>query len=354
MFKKITCVAAAVLLCCSVFVSPMSVNAAGVSNSTKFSVSYPEPYTSDTRGYFSVIYTDNVNYYLNTYIWSFDNITNTDTNVDVTTMDIQVTGNSVKFMPYLWGQSLESFVSIYCFNSDDSLTREFFELVGKGDGKNYQYTYSGYSIVGYVFNGNVGSINSSLTHVNVPNILWNDKVDSETLYSHLDDIYDEIGDTNVALSDIYSKLDEILQEDKTQNSWLEKIFNYLNESKDKEKEEATTQGSSSVSQGEAAIEDKGAGFTNSLNGLVSSMSYTGTEAAWKFPSIKLPAIPGVMDEIKLTDELPIDFSQWVSAIPSGILLLIQSICTIGLIVYCFKELYSTIAYVLTLRKDDNS
>lgn len=138
------------------------------------------------------------------------------------------------------------------------------------------------------------------------------------------------------------------------NTWLEKIFNYLNESQEQQKQEAQTQGNSSVSQGSSAIEDKGAGFTQSLGNLTSSMSYTGTQCAWEFPQVKLPAIAGVMGEIVLIEKQPIDFAVWVNAIPSDILLVVQSLCTAGLIIYCFKELYDTIAYVLTLRKDDNS
>lgn len=164
----------------------------------------------------------------------------------------------------------------------------------------------------------------------------------------------QLGDINDELDRISEKLDKMVEEQQETNSWLEKIFNYLNESQEKQKQEAQAQGNSSTSQGMNSIEDKGAGFTDSLGGLVSSMSYTGTECAWNFPEIKLPAISGVMDEVTLMESQPIDFAVWVNAIPSNILIVVQSLLTIGLIVYCFKELYSTIAYVLTLRKDDNA
>lgn len=153
---------------------------------------------------------------------------------------------------------------------------------------------------------------------------------------------------------IIDNLGNVVEEVQESNNWLEKIFNYLNESQEQQKQEAQTQGSNSTSQGMDAIEDKGGDFAGSLSGLTNSMSYTGTECAWNFPEVKLPAISGVMDEIVLIESQPIDFTQWVNAIPDAILILVQSLLTIGLIVFCFKELYSTIAYVLTLRKDDNA
>ena len=118
---------------------------------------------------------------------------------------------------------------------------------------------------------------------------------------------------------------------------------------EQEEQKAEHQGNASVSEGTNAIENKGSGFVDSLNGLVSSMSYTGTQCSWTFPQVKMPAIKGVMEERVLIKEQPIDFTTWINAIPSPILLLIQSVLTMALIVYCFKELYGTISYVLTLR-----
>lgn len=151
------------------------------------------------------------------------------------------------------------------------------------------------------------------------------------------------------LETIVKKIDSMIAEQKKTNSWLEKIYELLEEQPEKEKNEAQTSGSNSISQGTDSIEDKGTGFADGLSGLVSSMSYSGTQASWTFPEVRLPAINGVMDEKVLIEEQPIDFTVWINAIPSPILLLIQSVLTMALIVYCFKELYGTISYVLTLR-----
>jgi len=166
---------------------------------------------------------------------------------------------------------------------------------------------------------------------------------------------------DIRLSNIYWQLDSLLKkvdtliaEEEESNSWLEKIFNWLQDSPEQEKQEATTQGNQSTSDATTAITDNSQGFIDSLGGLASSMSYSGTDCVWTFPAITLPAIPGVMDSMQLTTEKPIDFSYWVNQIPANLLLLIQSLLTVALIIYCFKEVYGTISYVLTLRGGGNN
>lgn len=137
------------------------------------------------------------------------------------------------------------------------------------------------------------------------------------------------------------------------DSNTDKIINNQNQLKEQEKNETQNQGKDSIDDVSGVIEDKSAGFISSITGLVSSMSYNGTNCAWSFPALKLPAINGVMDEIQLSEEQPIDFEFWVNKIPEKLLLLIRSVLTIALICYCFKELYSTISYVLTLKGGGN-
>lgn len=134
----------------------------------------------------------------------------------------------------------------------------------------------------------------------------------------------------------------------------DKIIDNQNQLQENEKNEAESSGQGSVDDVSRAIEDKSAGFISAISNLVGSMSYNGTACAWSFPAIKLPAIEGVMAETQLTEEMPIDFEFWVNKIPSNILLLIRSILTIALIGYCFKELYGTISYVLTLKGGGNN
>ena len=139
-----------------------------------------------------------------------------------------------------------------------------------------------------------------------------------------------------------------------QNDNTDKIIENQQQIQENEKNEAESSGQGSVDDVSGAIEDKSAGFINSISNLVGSMSYNGTACAWSFPAIKLPAIEGVMPEYQLTEEQPIDFEYWVDKIPSDILVVVRSVLTIALIGYCFKELYGTISYVLTLKGGGNN
>jgi len=118
---------------------------------------------------------------------------------------------------------------------------------------------------------------------------------------------------------------------------------------DKEKEEASNAADGAAGEMLNIIPNESQGFMDALNGLISAMSYNGTDAKLPIPAIKLPAIKGVMPEIKLTDKLYVDFGEWVSQMPNNVLTVVQVVGTIALIVYCFKELYGTISYAFTLK-----
>lgn len=116
-----------------------------------------------------------------------------------------------------------------------------------------------------------------------------------------------------------------------------------------EKQEALEDGNSYVEDLTDVIPDQSAGFMSGIKKLANSMSYEGTDAALKLPSIALPAIPGVMDGYKLTDEMDIDFGSWIQKMPETLLTLVQVLLTIALVVFAFKELYKMISYALTLK-----
>ena len=129
----------------------------------------------------------------------------------------------------------------------------------------------------------------------------------------------------------------------------QEIIDNQNQLQENEKTEAGDTGGGGVDEIGSVVPNDSQGFVNSLGSLVNAMSYSGTNCNWELPSVSLPAIDGVMPEIKLWDKKEISFEYWINQIPSGILLLVQSLLTIALIIYCFKELYSIISYVLTLK-----
>ncbi len=164
------------------------------------------------------------------------------------------------------------------------------------------------------------------------------------ILNKLQEIYNSI--SNTIIQNQNENTDKITQnEDKN----TQQIIDNQNQLQENEKNEAGTTGGGGVDDIGNVIPNDSQGFINSLGNLVGAMSYNGTSCNWEMPSVSLPAIAGVMPQIKLWDKLEIPFEYWIQQIPSGIMLLIQSILTIALIVYCFKELYSIISYVLTLR-----
>lgn len=365
-------------------------------NAGAFFLDYAEPAVNENAGYLSLLLWNEYSngYMINTYFW---NLTPSSGGVEASAyMIIEMAPHEVRFnVGGDKSNGVTAYMHLGLFGADGRQN----EMLATSTDVFEQPFPEFMSIKGYIYKGNIGNV-KGLTSDYPPtecnadyfDIHFEDspsaKLISDILYqvtcisgdtndimsnlfsimnsvdgvenqlssmiSYLQTIDGDLKEISTQLQAIYNKADEILNEQKIANSWLEKIFDYLNESQEQQKQEAEIQGGNSTSQGMDAIEDKGAGFTDSLGGLVSSMSYSGTECAWNFPEVKLPAISGVMDEIVLMESQPIDFAQWVNAIPNDILIVVQSLLTIGLIVYCFKELYSTIAYVLTLRKDDNA
>lgn len=104
----------------------------------------------------------------------------------------------------------------------------------------------------------------------------------------------------------------------------------------------------------AAIPDNSSGFMSAIQTFVQSMSYEGTECYFYFPEMSIPKIDGVIPEkIVLNDRLIVNLGSWFKKMPSNIMSIVQVLFTLALIVYCFKELYGTIEYVLTLRGNAN-
>ena len=120
--------------------------------------------------------------------------------------------------------------------------------------------------------------------------------------------------------------------------------------KENEKQEATDTGADGVGDISSVIPDDTQALTTAFKKLTASMTHTNTTAKLNFPGIKIPALKPFTDtETVLLGEQEINFEEYIKLIPDKILLLVQSLGTIALILFCFKELYSQISYVLTLR-----
>lgn len=367
MLKKV--IAALVLLCSCVMLVPSFECKA--SDLLYYEMPFAEPTTSINSGYITVLYaehgeTNPMNWFPYVFQWNIMPENDSST-VSSSCMNLTIQKDGRIYFSSGQGETQLSTITIFCLTDGG----EYYTVstdISADDTWSRAVNYSaGYDILGYKVFGNYGTVSDDFSwgENRSYNISWST---DDLLHQYLINMFNQQIQSNkndstmiAKLTEIFNsvdsvenKLDELKEIQNQSNTWLEKIFNYLNESQEKQKQEAQTQGNSSVNQGNSAIEDKGGDFAGSLGGLTNSMSYTGTKCAWEFPQVKLPAISGVMGEIVLIENQPIDFAVWVNAIPSDILLVVQSLCTAALIIYCFKELYDTIAYVLTLRKDDNS
>lgn len=372
------------LLLSVLIVGQFTTDAYAVYKGTEFSVNYAEPSTSDTQGYINLFLRHNSSGQttVTTTFWYCIATTNGIDSPCGVYIDVKPT--HVKIGPYGSMGATGAYIAVSRHESNGNVS-----FLHSSNSTAYNESYADWTIIGYKYSGNVAQVNSYIYPNDFFTVYYSEDESAMLLYdlynliqsqdpspylaeirdsalriinqnsnmaskvsnlvTYLKSVDSKMSGVQEQLDELYALSDKMLSEQKESNTWLEKIFNYLNESEERQKEQATQQGNNSVSQGTSSIEDKGAGFVDSMGGLVSSMSYTGTECAWTFPQVKMPAIEGVMEERVLIEEQPIDFTRWINAIPAPILLLIQSVLTMGLIVYCFKELYGTISYVLTLR-----
>lgn len=131
----------------------------------------------------------------------------------------------------------------------------------------------------------------------------------------------------------------------------DRIINNQNELQEKEKTEANNSGSSAVDKASSAVPGVDGGFLNSIKSFVSVLSYNDTKAELKIPRVYIPSIGGYFDEITLIEPQTFDLSKQIDDfIPETILTLIRYLCTIALIIYCFKEWYNVWNYIFTLKE----
>ncbi len=148
----------------------------------------------------------------------------------------------------------------------------------------------------------------------------------------------QTGKTNKLLTEVNKQLEENGQK-------LDEIL----KQPEQEKAEANQTGNSSVDGIVSGIPDKGKEFQSAVKQFAASASYEGTEAKLPIPAVKMPEIPGLVPGVTLLEPQQLDFGEYITIIPAPLLTLAQSILTVALIVFCFKELYDTIQYVLTLK-----
>lgn len=336
--KKIIVIIAVISILCSVFVLPTS-----AAETKVFNVSIARPNVSAGFGYMEVLYADSKA--VEVLLISISTPGGGEQNLDLNDLiHVRVYQTYVTITPT--AHAVAEGYSIGVFNITGHNSSGFLEA----DEHSGFVTSKYHSDINGIHFYGIHSVELYSGFVNNVNFVVNYGTDG-LAYSQLKTITSILQNNNQSIIDNANQNAQEIQQNQNQNT--QDIIDNQNQLQQNEKDEAQQSGQGSVDDVSGAIEDKSAGFISSLGNLIQTMSYTGTECAWKFPAIKLPAIEGVMPEYKLTEEQPIDFEFWVEKIPSQVLLLIRSLLTIALIVYCFKELYSTISYVLTLKGGGN-
>lgn len=127
------------------------------------------------------------------------------------------------------------------------------------------------------------------------------------------------------------------------------ILDKLDKMQENEKQEANSQGQAGIDDISGAIPDYTEELKAAFADLAGSLQYNGTEAKIDIPEVTLPGLEGLYDGFTVMEPQTLDFEVYIDMMPSGLMLLVQSLLTIALILFCAKELYGLISYILTLR-----
>ena len=291
--------------------------------------------------------------------------------------------NSVKLMAYNT-DSISLTVFIDRFNLDGQLITSYQISIPSGGLPN-AVTLLNFSsnYVGYLDIGDIplqeGSDTSSF---GIPSVAWADATDPQVYLTQIEEIQRRLALLNIdagasatyllsietelsLIKELFSSNSAVI---KTQTDKIDDSLNELNEDLNEDMSELNQGVEELITQGQAeynsavsgaadslnvitGIENKGEGIISAMGSLISALSYNGTECNWKLPEVYIPAIPNVIDRTLLFKDSEIDFEFWINKIPDNIMTVIKALSTLALIVYCFKELYGTLSYVFTLKKE---
>lgn len=163
-------------------------------------------------------------------------------------------------------------------------------------------------------------------------------------------VSDKLDDVQQGLDDVQQSVDRV--EDKIDQLPGE-IGDSVQDAIDKENQAAENKGNDLVDQITGIVPNDSQNFVTALGGLANALMYDGTDAVLPVPALKLPGIDGLFSSCTLVEAQQVDFEHFFQMLPGSLLLLVQSLLTIALIVYCFKEFYGTLSYLFVLKGGNN-
>ena len=117
-----------------------------------------------------------------------------------------------------------------------------------------------------------------------------------------------------------------------------------------EKEQSKDEGNKFVDLILDALPDPSTDVLASLKSLTYATAYNGTDAVLPIPAIVLPGIDGLFPETVIWEGAEFDFGYYIGFIPASLLILVRSLFTIAIVLYCVYEFKGIISYCLTLRE----
>lgn len=237
-------------------------SAAGTSASYEFYVNYSEPSSDGYNGYINVMYQAGGGYRLYTYFWVVQLVGDAayETNESIQ-MVVRVRADELYIAP-VYNLSTGANVTLACYDWNDDLhiLGTHYLPAGNNNFSILEEDYSAAPIYGYNFKNCIISTSSGLMDVPIPEIYWNNSVDSywldqelnailsalgnidadtSTIISRLENIYNQNVVTNQKLDELKQLAEQIKAEQEESNTWLEKIWNSLQEFLGLEGEEST-------------------------------------------------------------------------------------------------------------------
>lgn len=139
-----------------------------------------------------------------------------------------------------------------------------------------------------------------------------------------------------------SNTDKEIQADKENT---QAIIDNQNQLAEQEKQEVTDSGNDSVDGAMEIMPNYDLGDV--FDGFVNVMHYDGLDAKLEIPEIYIPEISNVTKKVVLYKGGIINFKDYFDMIPNTIILVVRAFLTVALILFAFKELWTTIGQVLS-------
>ena len=165
----------------------------------------------------------------------------------------------------------------------------------------------------------------------------NDKLDG--IQDTMDDANDKLDGIQDSMNDTNDKLDEM------PGAIGDEMQNII----DSENDKAESDGNKFVDQVLDLLPDPATGMLEAMQMLTGAMSYTGTAAKLPLPALIVPEIPGMIPQTVLWEGGQLDFEECMQILPDNLVVVVQSLFTVAIVLFCFFELKGIIGFAFTLR-----